>query len=75
METANIAREITSLPPEAQQQVLDFVAFLKTRYPTIAPVKRSKRIKLTDEPFIGMWQDRDDMQDSGLWVRNLPKNE
>lgn len=64
-----------SLPPEAQQQVLDFVAFLKTRYPTVSPLKKSKRIKLTDEPFIGMWQDRDDMQDSALWVRNLRQHE
>lgn len=71
METSSIAREITSLPPEAQQQVLDFVAFLKTRYPTVSPLKKSKCTKLTDEPFIGMWQDRDDMQNSALWVRNL----
>lgn len=66
METAHIAREITSLPPEAQQQVLDFVAFLKTRYPAVTPVKQDKRTKLADEPFIGMWRDRDDMRDSGL---------
>ena len=39
METANIAREIASLPPEARKEVVDFVAFLKGRYPT-------KRIKM-----------------------------
>ena len=75
METANIAREITSLPPEAQRQVLDFVAFLKTRYPIVTPVKQSKRTKLADEPFIGMWRDRNDLQDSSLWVRNLRQRE
>jgi hypothetical protein len=28
METANIVRDIASLPPEAQKEVTDFVAFL-----------------------------------------------
>jgi hypothetical protein len=75
MEISSITREITSLPPEAQQQVLDFVAFLKTRYPTAAPVTKSERVKLVDEPFIGMWRDRDDMQDSSLWVKDLRQRE
>ena len=33
MEATNLVRDIGSLPPEAQKQVSDFVAFLKTRYP------------------------------------------
>jgi hypothetical protein len=31
MEATNIVREIASLPPEAQRQVADFVAFLKDK--------------------------------------------
>jgi hypothetical protein len=31
METTDIVEEITSLPPEAQRQVMDFVAFLQAR--------------------------------------------
>ena len=31
--------------------------------------------KLTDEPFIGMWRDREDMQDSGAWVRRVRESE
>lgn len=75
METANIAREIASLPPEAQRQVMDFVAFLKARYPTTQPVKKTRRTRLADEPFIGMWQDREDMRDSTAWVRSLRQRE
>ncbi len=75
MATPNIAREIASLPPEAQKQVLDFVAFLKTRYPARSLVKKTKRTKLVDEPFIGMWRDRQDMQDSTAWVQSLRRHE
>lgn len=70
MKTTRIAQEITSLPPEAQRQVIDFVAFLKTRYLTWQMV-RHEQTMLVDEPFIGMWRNREDMQDSTAWVRNL----
>jgi len=75
MRSASIVREIASLPPEAQKQVIDFIAFLKTRYPTPKVVKKTRRTPLTDEPFIGMWRDRDDIQDSTDWVRNLRQRE
>ena len=75
METANIAREISSLPPEAQKEVLDFMAFLKTRYPPTPAPKKVRRTKLASEPFIGMWRTRQDMRDSTAWVRNLRQRE
>jgi hypothetical protein len=71
MDTAKIACEMASLPPEAQKEVIDFLAFIKARYPSSAVAKRMKRAKLTDEPFIGMWRVREDMQDNAPWVRNL----
>lgn len=75
MKTASIAQEIASLPPEAQKQVIDFVAFLKMRYPTWQIIKRTERTQLADEPFIGMWREREDMQDSTAWVRDLRRRE
>ncbi|MBM4457008.1 MAG: DUF2281 domain-containing protein [Chloroflexi bacterium] len=75
MEATVLVRDIISLPPEAQKQVSDFVAFLKTRYATTPRVRKAKRIKLADEPFIGMWRDREDMQDSSAWVRRLRQSE
>jgi len=75
METVNIVREIASLPPEAQKQIIDFVAFLKARYPTTQPVRKSRRTRLANEPFIGMWQNREDMQDSTAWVQSLRRHE
>jgi hypothetical protein len=75
METTLLVQDIASLPPEAQKQVLDFVAFLKARYPAPSRGRKVKRTKLTDEPFIGMWRDREDMQDSSAWVRRLRERE
>lgn len=75
MGATNLIRDIGSLPPEAQKQVSDFVAFLKTRYPMVKSGRKATRAKLTDEPFIGMWRDREDMQDSSAWVRRVRESE
>jgi len=60
---------------EAQKQVSDFVASLKTRYPAAQAARKAKRTKLADEPFIGMWRDREEMKDSRAWVRRLRESE
>ena len=75
MEAANLIREIGSLPPEAQKQVSDVVAFLKTRHPVVPVARKTKRTKLADEPFIGMWRYREDMQDSSAWVQRVRLSE
>jgi hypothetical protein len=38
----------------------------------------SKEINLSnlqDEPFVGMWKDREDMEDSNQWVRQVRQQE
>ncbi len=30
---------------------------------------------LEDEPFVGMWKDREDMEDSSQWVRQIRQQE
>ena len=75
MEASDIAREIESLPPEAQKQVGDFVAFLKVRYSSSRAAKRTAPIALADEPFIGMWRGRADMRDSSAWVKSVRESE
>jgi hypothetical protein len=42
MEVAGIVDEIASLPPDAQKQVMDFVAFLKGRYRRERTTKKTK---------------------------------
>lgn len=71
MEQEKIVNDISSLPPEAQRQVVEFIAFLKTRYTRFREEKQSKRTDLVNESFIGIWKDREDMKDSGTWLRNI----
>jgi hypothetical protein len=75
METESIYNEISSLPPEAQRQVKGFVAFLRLRYRTPAKNETGHRQKLSDEAFIGIWKDREEMKDSDKWLRTVRKTE
>ena len=71
---SQLDRDISSLPPEAQKQIRDFVAFIKARYTSGSQMK-TRAGSLTDEPFIGMWRDREDLQDSTTWVRQVRQQE
>ena len=64
--------EFNQLPSEAQNALTDFLAFLKERYGS-----RSDAPKPIDlnQPFVGMWADREDMEDSTAWVRHLRETE
>ncbi|MEW6238798.1 MAG: DUF2281 domain-containing protein [Candidatus Omnitrophota bacterium] len=75
MEAMAIVRDIESLPPEDQKQVMNFIAFLKSQHPVRQPMRRPPKGKLIDEPFIGMWRKRKDMQDSASWAPNLRQRE
>ena len=66
--------DYNSLPAEAQRQVADFIAFLRQRYGAGRRARRQAG-KWEDEPFVGMWRDREDMQDSTGWVRHLRRRE
>jgi hypothetical protein len=71
-----IYNEISNLPPEAQRQVTDFIAFLRTRYKKQSQTSKTvKGNNILNEPFIGIWKDRDDMKDSDKWLRNIRRSE
>ena len=74
MDTTAIYKDLAALPPEAQQEVADFIAFLRRR---IEPKRRRSGtpLALAQEPFVGMWRDRPDMQDSSAWVRETRRRE
>jgi hypothetical protein len=73
MEQDQIYKDISKLPPEARRQVMDFISFLKTRYKKPQPIAR--RNNIINDPFIGIWKDRDDMKDSNKWLRKVRKSE
>jgi hypothetical protein len=71
----NFFEDLDSLPPEAQRQVSDYVALLKQRYGEERAEKKTRKGRLTDEAFVGMWRDREDLTDSRQWVREMRKRE
>jgi folate-dependent tRNA-U54 methylase TrmFO/GidA len=73
MTNEEILRELSALPPAARREATDFIAFLQARYGK----KDENRIDadLTDENFVGMWKDREDLPDAAAWVRELRQNE
>ena len=74
MEYEKMIDEFNALPLQARKQVFDFIAFLRQRYNQEerggTPVK-----PLEDEPFIGVWKVREDMEDSVSWVRKCRVND
>jgi hypothetical protein len=75
MDQEGLWRELKALPPEAQREVMDFIAFLRRRYHPSSVTHKSRNIKLAAEPFLGMWHNRQDMADSNRWVRNTRERE
>lgn len=75
VEMQNIWRQFNTLPAEAKREVIDFIAFLQTRYQRSNLEKRSQAPKLSEDPFVGIWKDREDMNDSVAWVRDVRKRE
>jgi hypothetical protein len=65
MSQEDVLTRFNSLPPEAQRQVLDFMAILQ----------RKESSDIAEEGFIGIWKDREDMQDSTTWVRSSRERE
>lgn len=72
MNMTAILDELATLPPDRQEEVADFVAFLRSRDDSARPVRQSA---MAPTQFIGMWADRHDMDDSGAWVRSLRRRE
>lgn len=72
-----IQQDINNLPQEAQLLLIDFIELLKKRYAplNIDNIDFTVSGNIIDEPFVGMWQDREDMKDSSQWVRQVRKQE
>jgi len=72
-----VLNDIESLPPDKQEEVFDFVAFLKTRTRRQKKqVGEAGKIASSESGgFFGMWADRESMKDSDRWVRQLRTKE
>lgn len=75
MDRELVLEKLNELPEAAQQQVLDYIAFLYTRYSMEQSELSHSAGDLSIEPFVGMWRDRQDMQDSTDWARKLRRSD
>ena len=69
-----ILDDIKTLPLDKQEEVADFIAFLKSRPSRKEQVPTSNAAVKSDS-FFGMWRDRAEMADSSSWVRDLRSRE
>ena len=75
MNTEEMLREFSDLPPEGQRIVTEIVSALRQRYVNKQSASQPEPVNLLAEPFIGMWKDREETADSVEWVRNLREQE
>ncbi len=70
-----VAADFLALPPDARYAAAQFIAFLR-RQAKPTPARRvSRRVPLRDDPAIGQWRDRADMEDSVAYVRELRRKQ
>jgi hypothetical protein len=70
MTNEELIREIPNLPREAKLRIEKIInAFRNRSKPPVAD--RTKTVPLREEPFVGMWADREEMKDPVEWVRNV----
>lgn len=55
--------------------MIDFIASLRERYTSSRSGRKRAAIDLAQEGFVGMWEDREDMEDSSAWVRRSRERE
>ena len=75
MDQDKVLRDLSALPPMAQQLVIDFIAYLRLRYTREPDEENRALLALKDEPFVGMWRDCPDMADSNAWLRTVRSRE
>ena len=75
MEKERIWRQFDRLPVEAKREVIDFIGFLQLRYQRVKLRNRPQRLKLSEEPFVGIWKDREDLIESTEWIREVRRRE
>ena len=69
-----ILDDIKTLPLDKQEEVADFIAFLKSRSGRKDQTSSSNVTDKSDS-FFGMWRNRSEMADSASWVRDMRRRE
>ena len=70
MTNEELVKEFDSLPAEVRKRIERMIERFKGERSSEA--KPTKRKPLREEPFFGMWKDREDMKEGGAaWVRKI----
>jgi len=75
MSELTVSKKINKLPPEAKRQAQDFIDFLYQRYSSEDSSNNPQGKKISENAFFGMWKDREDMNDSSEWVKNVRESQ
>lgn len=74
MEKERVWREFAALSENDQRRVASFI--LSLREEDDATDSEGERLpSLKEEPFVGMWEGREDMRNSSSWLRELRERE
>lgn len=73
MTNDELLREMSSLSDAARRQIEKYIAYLKQKEAEKPKVARKRSLR--EEPFFGMWADREDMKDSTAWVRKTRREQ
>lgn len=68
-------RQFKELPSERQREAADVIAFLSALPRSEPGGEHSPACALKDESYVGMWKDREDMDDATRWVRELRRKQ
>ncbi|GAP95841.1 DUF2281 domain-containing protein [Leptolyngbya sp. NIES-2104] len=71
-----VIEKLKMLSPERQQEVLDFIEFLQQKDQSQAADDQTAQLDnfksdWISDPFFGIWRDREDLEDSATWVRQI----
>ncbi len=75
MDKTELLDAYSSLPPEAQQVVASLIVLLRRQSQSAKRNQKPKATHIADEQFVGLWKDRDELQDSNAYLRDLRRNE
>jgi hypothetical protein len=76
MTNEELLKEITSMPDKDKRTVERLIARIRKRYTEPKVQSDKKKRSFRDDPFFGIWADREDMKEGGAaWVRKIRKEQ
>jgi hypothetical protein len=71
MDLEEPCRQLAAWPPAGQRRAAEFSTLLQERCKHPPRGRRVGESKLSEEPFIGLWEGREDLSDGTAWVRDI----